>query len=297
VITVACVLVLSRGLQDTGVVDALAQRVLPSGGGPTLGIAALTGVGLVLSAFVNNVGAMALLLPLALQLAARHELPPGKVLMPLSFGTILGGMTTLIGTPPNLIVSAFREEAGTGSFGMFDFTPVGAAVAGAGLLFIVVAGWRLVPRREQAATAGFETGKYLTEARVTAAGKAAGMTLREVEETLDQADAQVVGMARGELRVFAPNPARRLRESDILIIEAEPESLAAALSSLGLGLEEAVPPGGENTEAKPEDTAAKRKEREPRRDEEVVLRELVVMPGSTLVAVPRAISSYAPSTG
>jgi di/tricarboxylate transporter len=292
VITVACVLVLSRGLQETGVVDALAQRVLPARGGPTLGIAALTGVGLVLSGFINNVGAMALLLPIALQLAARHDLPPGKVLMPLSFGTILGGMTTLIGTPPNLIVSAFRREAGAGGFAMFDFTPVGAAVAIAGFAFLAFVGWRLVPAREQKDAAGFDTGTYLTEAHVTAEGKAAGMTLREVEDTLEQADAQVVGMARGELRVFAPNPARTLREGDILIIEAEPQSLAAALSSLGLGLEEAVAPkrGEEATDrAQPRKTAGderspdgKHEEKEHRREDEVVLRELVVMPGSSL---------------
>jgi len=292
VITVACVLVLSRGLQDTGVVDALAQRILPAQGGPTLGIAALTAVGLVLSAFINNVGAMALLLPLALQLASRNGLPPGKVLMPLSFGTILGGMTTLIGTPPNLIVSAFRQESGAGSFAMFDFTPVGAAVAIAGFVFLVLLGWRLVPTRDQKDATGFDTGTYLTEARVTAEGKAVGKSLREVEETLEQADAQVVGMARGELRVFAPNPARRLREGDILVIEAEPESLAAALSSLGLGLEEAVPPkrersaddqgdGAPATGDEP-DADAQPEDKGHRRDEEVVLQELVVMPGSAL---------------
>ena len=105
VITVACVLVLSWGLQSTGAVDLLAQRVLPTSGGPTLTIAAITGLGAVLSAFMNNVGALALLMPVAIQISHRLELPPGKVLMPLAFGTILGGMTTMIGTPPNLIVS------------------------------------------------------------------------------------------------------------------------------------------------------------------------------------------------
>jgi di/tricarboxylate transporter len=129
VITVACVLILSYGLQGTGVVDALARATLPANVGPMLAIATLTGLGAALSAVMNNVGAMALLMPIAIQVAARHELPPGKVLMPLSFGTILGGMTTLIGTPPNLIVSGFRAQTGAESFGMFDFTPVGIAVA------------------------------------------------------------------------------------------------------------------------------------------------------------------------
>ena len=130
VVTVACVLVLSRGLQTSGAVDLLARHVLPAGAGVALSLLALTGMGALLSAFMNNVGAMALLMPVAVQLAGRLQLAPGQVLMPLAFGTILGGMTTLIGTPPNLIVSGFREEAGLGSFAMFDFTPVGLSVAG-----------------------------------------------------------------------------------------------------------------------------------------------------------------------
>ena len=108
VITVACVLVLSHGLQTTGAVDSLARYVLPRNAGPIWTLAALVGVVALLSAFINNVGAMALLMPLALQMAVKHNIAPGNILMPLSFGTILGGMTTLIGTPPNLIVSGFR---------------------------------------------------------------------------------------------------------------------------------------------------------------------------------------------
>ena len=150
VITVACVLVLSRGLQASGAVDALAARVLPAKAGIALSLAALVGLGALLSGVMNNVGAMALLMPVAMQLASRLELPPGRVLMPLAFGTILGGMTTMIGTPPNLIVSGFRAQTGAGSFAMFDFTPIGLAVAVVGTLFIVLLGWRLVPAREKA---------------------------------------------------------------------------------------------------------------------------------------------------
>jgi di/tricarboxylate transporter len=150
VITVACVLVLSAGLQATGAVDALAQRLIPKSAGMMPSMAALIGLGALLSAFMNNVGAMALLMPVAVQMASRHKIPPGRVLMPLAFGTILGGMTTLIGTPPNLIVSAFRAEIGAGNFAMFDFTPVGLAVAALGVAFTVLLGWRLVPVRQEA---------------------------------------------------------------------------------------------------------------------------------------------------
>jgi di/tricarboxylate transporter len=294
VITVACVLVLSYALQSTGAVDVLARRALPANAGPMLAIAALTGVGAFLSAFVNNVGAMALLMPVAIQLAARHELTPGKVLMPLSFGTILGGMTTLIGTPPNLIVSGFRAEAGLDSFSMFDFTPVGLAVAAAGVLFVALVGWRLVPRREPQGAAGFETGKYLTEARADEDSAATGKSIHEVEELFGDADAQVVGMVRNEFRVMAPSVSRIVRAGDILIIEAEPEALSSVLSSAGLKLEESVPASEDAKRdsaraADPRDAGRSEAEgeeessRKERRSAEVTLQELVVMPTSTLI--------------
>lgn len=112
---------------------------------------------------MNNVGAPALPIPVTMQIATRLDLPPGRVLMPLAFGSILGGTTTLIGTPPSLIVSGLREEAGLGGFGMFDFTPLGLALTVLGTAFIDLAGWRLVPARKQAGGEGFDTGAYLTE--------------------------------------------------------------------------------------------------------------------------------------
>jgi di/tricarboxylate transporter len=241
VITVACVLVMSRGLQITGAVDALAQRIVPAHSGPFLATAALSILGAFLSAFMNNVGAMSLLMPVAIQVAGKNNLAPGKLLMPLAFATILGGMTTLIGTPPNLIVAGFRAETGAGPFAMFDFTPVGLSVAGAGLLLVILVGRWLVPERQGSLGTSFDTGAYLTEVRVTEEGKAAGKTLREVEQILEKTDAQIIGMVRNNFRIFAPNPGRLLLPGDILIIEAEPESLSSALSSLGLKLEEAVP--------------------------------------------------------
>lgn len=284
VITVACVLVLSQGLQTTGVVDALTQWVLPVSAGPTLTIAALTGLGAILSAFMNNVGAMALLMPVAIQSAGKHELPPGRLLMPLAFGTILGGMTTLIGTPPNLIVSSFRTGTGMGGFAMFDFTPVGLAVSGIGFVFVALLGWRLVPVRVQKESMSFDTGTYLTEAHVTENGKADGLTLREVEQILDDADAQVVGMVRNKFRVLAPYPGRRLRADDILVIEAEPESLAAVLSSLGLELEKETLADSSSDKPNISHTESLEADKNERETAETVLLEVVVRPGSPLIA-------------
>ncbi len=251
VVTVACVLVLSRALQTSGAVDALTQAVLPAGAGPTLSIGALTLLAAVLSAFMNNVGALALLMPVALQLANRLELPPGKLLMPLAAASILGGTTTLIGTPPNLIVSGFRaNQPGMSGFGMFEFTAVGLPLTLVGIGFIVVLGWRLVPARSQAAGGRFDTGAYITEARVLPDSRVAGMRLRELEGDLDEADAQVVGLVRNDVRMIAPSGGRLIRAGDILVIEADIEALAKLVSRLGLELEEAKAP-----EKKSEDAA------------------------------------------
>jgi hypothetical protein len=256
VVTVACVLVLSRALQISGAVDALTRHLLPKDAGAMLSMAALIGLGALFSSFMNNVGAMALLMPVAIQLAGRLNLTPGRVLMPLSFGTILGGMTTMIGTPPNLIVSGFRTQTGADSFAMFDFTPVGLAVAFTGIVFVVLIGWRLVPRREHAASEGFETGAYLTEVRVNEDSKAAGMTLRNIETEFDEIDAQVVGLVRNEVRMIAPQAGRTLRAGDILVIEAEVESLSKVLSRLGLTLEEAVSPKSRKEDNEEEESPA-----------------------------------------
>lgn len=253
VITVACVLVLSSALQQSGAVDVLARRVLPASGGTTLTIAALTALAAVLSGVMNNVGALALLMPVAVQVACRHKLPPGRVLMPVAFSSSLGGMVTMIGTPPNLIVAGFRESIGSGSFAMFDYTPVGLAVAAVGVTFIAILGWRFVPGRKRTGAESFESGTYLTEARLNAGAKAVGMKLYEAEAALDSAGAQIVGLVRNDVRLTAPYPGRRLREGDILTIEADPSSLAAALSSLGLKLEEDKPsPKTEPEEAEEE---------------------------------------------
>lgn len=300
VVTVACVLVLSRGLQTSGAVDALTRRILPKTAGPVPSLVALVGLGAVLSGFMNNVGAMALLMPVAIHLAKRLQLSHGQVLMPLAFGTILGGMTTLIGTPPNLIVSGFRARSGAGSFGMFDFTPVGLAVAVSGVAFVAVVGWLLVPARKQAGIEGFETGAYLTEARVPPGGKVVGKSLRELEKALDEAGAQVVGLVRNEMRVIAPSPLRRLRAGDILVIEAEAESLAGVLSGLGLHLEESQPIAAK-AEAQREDGAEAGQDREGAAaaattaqagqedaaaasdaPDDIVLMEFAVLPGSAL---------------
>ena len=311
VITVACVLVLSQGLQNTGAVDWLARSVLPRNAGRTVSLVALMGLGAALSGFMNNVGAMALLMPIAVQLSGRIDLTPGQVLMPLAFGTILGGMTTLVGTPPNLIVSGFRREAGGAPFQMFDFAPVGVAVAVLGVLFVAMVGWRLVPARKPAGGEGFDTGSYLTEVRIPAKSKAVGLTLRAFEREIAASGAQIATIVRNEVRMTAPHGGRIIREDDVLMLLADVNALAEALSVFGIKLEQQKPAvdaeagKGAKTDdteagASPETVAevaaggaagagevapedAQEEKASGERDEEIVLRELAVLPGSSIV--------------
>lgn len=284
VITVACVLVLSNALQQSGAIDVLSRSLLPAAAGPTPSIAALTALAAVLSGFMNNVGALALLMPVAAQLAQRLDLPVGRVLMPLAFGSILGGMTTMIGTPPNLIVADFRAQNGGGSFAMFDFTPVGAAVAVAGVAFIALFGWHLVPARRRSGTEGFASGHYLTEARLDPGARAIGMTLREARAALRDADAQIVSLVRRDVRLVNPHHGHRLREGDVLAIVTDPAALAGALDTLGLKLKEDKPEavdGKADADAELGSPAAD--EARAGGDDEVVLTELAVLPQSALV--------------
>ncbi|MEQ8434432.1 MAG: SLC13 family permease [Oceanicaulis sp.] len=318
VITVACVLIISQGLRNTGAVDWLVRTILPRNAGRLLTMLSLLGLGAALSGFMNNVGAMALLMPVAIQLSGRLDLEPGQILMPLAFGTILGGMTTLVGTPPNLIVSGFRQEAGLGQFAMFDFAPVGLAVAVLGVLFIVVIGWRLVPARKSAAGDEFETGRYLTEVRVPEKSKAVGLTLRGFESEIDDSGAQIVGLVRNEVRMTAPSGGRRIKAEDILVLQADVDALAEALSVFDIKLEEEKSTSEDEADsddkadsedsakdkakdsakniAKTESTTVKNPEAENAdneedddadesddRDSDIVLRELAVLPGSTIV--------------
>ena len=301
VITVACVLILSRALQHTGAVDVLARTVLPRNGGATVAIASLLGLGALLSAFMNNVGAMALLMPVAIRMASRHDLAAGQVLMPLAFATMLGGMTTLIGTPPNLIVSGFRDDAGLGPYEMFDFTSVGLAIAVAGIAFLSLIGRHVVPARN-GSDEDFATGAYFTELRVPDGSPIIGKTLREAEEDLHRSGAQIVGLVRNEVYLSVPRGSRDLQAGDVLVVEAELPSLTDSLSTLGLELAEVVKP-----DPKPDTDAAAATEREPAPEttaevateaapepaadaekprnaegSEVQLREFVVRPGSML---------------
>lgn len=235
VITVAAVLVLSRGFERSGVVDIIASQVLKVGDNLLLQLFVLVGTVVVLSGIMNNVGALALLLPVAMRLAREHHTSPSLLLMPLAFGSLLGGLTTLIGTPPNIIIASYRGNVTGDNFSMFSFSPVGVAVALAGLAFIVLIGWRLTPKRSgQASTEEmFDTANYLVELKVGEESKAKGLTLQQLGDELEEA-IPVLAVVRDDNRRAGYNFHGALEEGDILLLEAGPEELQLLEDKVGL---------------------------------------------------------------
>ncbi|TVQ55418.1 MAG: SLC13 family permease [Phycisphaerales bacterium] len=189
VITVASVLVVSRALSNAGVIHPIARVLRMVGNRPLLQIAGLTALVAVASAFINNVGALAILMPVAISMARKSGISPSLLLMPLAFGSLLGGLLTLIGTPPNIIIATYRAEVNETPFRMFDFAPVGLVVAVAGVLFITLIGWRLIPQRQPHASADelFDISDYLAELRVPEDSKLIGKSLVDFSRELAEA--------------------------------------------------------------------------------------------------------------
>ncbi|MDH3375561.1 MAG: SLC13 family permease [Gammaproteobacteria bacterium] len=238
VVTVASVLVISQALNNSGVVDLVAEKLLPYTAQPIVHIAALTAVVTVASAFMNNVGALALMLPVALATAAEHKRSPAMLLMPLAFGSILGGMTTLIGTPPNIIIATYREELGQPAFSMFDFSGVGLPVALLGVIFVAVIGWRLIPKERLSRNAPqqlFEIEGYITEIKVAKDSPLVGELLQDVA-VFSSNEIDVIGLARGHGRAEPIAPGHVLAGDDILILRADPAGLDPVLETEGLDL-------------------------------------------------------------
>lgn len=237
VITVAAVLVISRGLQNAGLVELVVKAIAPLRGRENLQLAAQCIIIAILSSFMNNVGALALMLPVAMRNAYRDGYPPSKTLMPLAFASLLGGLMTLIGTPPNLIISSFRAQHSGAAFTMFDFTPAGIAIALVGLLFLIFIGWRLLPSGERKSSAGpaFEIEGYIAEAEIPADAKAIGMTVYELEKLADDA-VVVAGIIHDDQRRLVPTGYQRLREGDVLVLRGDTDAMKLMIDGGGLKL-------------------------------------------------------------
>jgi di/tricarboxylate transporter len=225
VIIVGSALVVSAAVARSGVIERVARRIGPYLVNINRQIVALVGSVTLLSAFVKNVGALAMLMPVAFQLARRSGTSPSFLLMPMSFGALLGGIVTLVGTSPNIIVSRVREQLLGEPFNMFDFTPVGIGIAAVGFVFLIF-GWRLLPHRKGAASmdAAFNLEGYTTEVTVPEDTPAAGITVKALED-LGEGEIEVITLLRGGSRRHEPAGNVVIKPGDILILQGEPAAL------------------------------------------------------------------------
>jgi len=233
-LVVALVLIVSAGLVRSGAVFLITRTLVDASRGLGGHIALMGGVGAVLSAFMNNVAALALLMPVDIQTARKAGRAPGLSLMPLSFATILGGMVTLIGTPPNIIIASIRGEALGTPFSMFDFAPVGGVAAIAGLAFVALIGWRLIPDRgaDIGGTAGL--AEYIAELTVPEGSPQIDQRVRDLEAEADRAEVAILGLIRDGKRRYGRAANVRLQAHDTLVIEATPEALDEFRAALNL---------------------------------------------------------------
>jgi len=237
VVVIALVLMISQGLSNSGVIELLARYLLDASRKLGAHIGVMAGFAAVLSAIMNNVAALALLMPLDMQAATKAKRSPALSLMPLSFASILGGMITLIGTPPNIVIAEYRGTALGEPYRMFDFTPVGIVVATVGVAYVALIGWRLIPKaRSQHDTSKelFELEDYIAEVKVAEGSPIIGKRMRELDESAEEHEVEILGLVRRGERL--PGQARNveIRKNDVLVLKATPEEIEAIVGALGL---------------------------------------------------------------
>lgn len=247
VIIVALALIASRAIENSGALSLLVRPLLNRRASAPSHIVVAGGLGAIMSAFINNVAALAILMPADLEAAKRAKRSPAITLMPLSFATILGGMVTLIGTPPNIIASHFRADRLGEPYAMFDFTPVGLVVASVGLAYMALVGWRLVPRRQDEATQKVNVEQFFAEVRVPENSVIVGKVPAECDAQAEANDVNISGVIRDGTEV--PNSRySRIEADDRLLIEGPVDGIAAFIKELHL--QPLSPTEGEPTAAR-----------------------------------------------
>lgn len=237
VIIVGTALVVSAAVARSGITETALRPIAPYLTTPGRQVFALVLAVIVLSTFIKNVGALAILLPVALQLARRSGTAPSQLLMPLSFGSLMGGLITLVGTSPNVIVSRVREEVVGQPFEMFDYAPVGLGISLLGLAYLTFA-YRLLPRDRQAGAsldAAIDIENYVVEARLPDTSPLVGRTAADAS-ALGEGEARLTMVVRERFRRLKPTPALQLRAGDVLLLEGEPAALERVVARGGLTL-------------------------------------------------------------
>lgn len=233
VLSVVAVMVVGRAVRRAGATEPFAALLLKARSAMTQ-ILAITGTVTFFSAIMNNTGALAVFLPVAVHMSRSMRRLASTLLMPLAFASLLGGLITLIGTPPNILVSTFRQEHMGQSYSLFDFSPVGLGVAFLGWIFLASVGWRLLPARRGSVTPQrlLRMESYFSEVKVPPESMLVGRALRDVE-SLDL-DVNVVGIARGGQRIVAPLAEEPVEAGDVLLVEAAGPALRELLEEAGL---------------------------------------------------------------
>lgn len=238
-ITVALVLILSKAFYNAGFSKLISKWIQPFIVSIWSHIMILSFFGAVLSAFMNNVASLALLMPVAIQSSQDSGRSPALILMPLSFATILGGMTTLIGTPPNILISAYREEVMGRAFQVFDFSPVGIVVATVGVVFLAFLGWRLLPKekREQRGQREFNAiEKYMLEVKITKTSSLYHQSFSFFEKVIADKDIKLLTMSRKKNLIRRFEVIEKFNSNDVLILEGDPQELLNLTTMMKLEL-------------------------------------------------------------
>jgi di/tricarboxylate transporter len=236
-VIVGLVLIVSRALFNSGAIELIARFVVSGTRRLTMHIAVMSGLVAALSAVINNVAALALFIPLDLEAAAKAERSPALTLMPLSFASILGGMITLIGTPPNIVISEIRNASLGAPFEMFDFSPVGLVCTVAGVAFIALVGWRLIPAergKHITTTELMDLEGYIAELKIGEESEVAGKRVAELDDAAAEHGVGILGLIRGSTRM--PGLARRveIKPGDVLVIKASPDGIERMAGALKL---------------------------------------------------------------
>jgi di/tricarboxylate transporter len=233
-VIVALVLIVSRALSNSGVIEWIGRVAIRSTHSLTVHVGIIGGIAAALSAIMNNVAALALLMPVDLQAAKKAGRGPAASLMPLSFASILGGMITLIGTPPNIIIAAYRNDALGEAYSMFDFAPVGLVCTIAGLIFVTFAGWRLIPaarRESDSETSAFSLDDFVFEVQVADKSPVVGQRVRDLDDSFEEHGVAIIGLIRQRQRM--PGMARTVvvEAGDLLVLEGASDDIDATVGA------------------------------------------------------------------
>lgn len=285
VVVVALVLIASRAFENSGALDVLTRRLARRNRSVPMHILLVGGLGAALSSVMNNVAALALLMPYDIRAARAAGRAPGLTLMALACTTVLGGIITLIGTPANLIASSIRQERLGEPYRMFDFTPVGAPVALAGVLFVALIGWRLLPRRADPGVGVAGQGvSFKAELRVPEGSPAIGRAVAELDADAEQADLLIMGVMRQGRAHYGRARRMVLKARDGLLVEGATDAIAAFIKAVGLQESTAVPPdAAQDVPVEAEESAAEELAEAAEEAREPAIVEAVVRTDSRLV--------------